>query len=68
MKKTQALFASAFIVLMLYTKVKAQNKQSIKTVFTSEELKQDFLAFRFCLCKLPNLYSYIKKTIIKTTK
>lgn len=65
MKKTQALFASAFIVLMLYTKVKAQNKQSIKTVFTSEELKQDFLAFRFCLEEShPGLYEYNSKSII----
>ncbi|MBK6574272.1 MAG: hypothetical protein IPG21_17700 [Saprospiraceae bacterium] len=65
MKKTLTLTAIAFICLSLHNNLDAQNSFSNKSVFTVEELKQDFSALRSSIEEShPGLYLYKSKSII----
>lgn len=65
MNKTLTLASLAFICLSLHNNLNAQNNLSNKSVFTVEELKQDFLALRYSLEEShPGLYLYKSKSIV----
>lgn len=65
MKKIITMTAMSFICLSLHNNLDAQNNIPKKSVFTVDELKQDFLALRYSLEEShPGLYLYISKSII----
>ncbi len=65
MNKTLTLTSLAFICLSLYNNLDAQNNLTNKSVFTVEELTQDFLALKSSLEEShPGLYLYNSKSIV----
>ncbi len=65
MKKILTLMAITIISLSICNNLNAQNSISNKSVFTIEELHQDFLAFRSSLEEShPGLYNYKSKSTI----